>query len=157
MIRFVRIAIAFIILIMLVACSKPSMRYYPAKPENAASLNEGELLFRLRSTNITVLPRTTSEAKNSFEAVTPMDVCKPKETPDTTQQNIPAKPKQAKNRDRNAYLNASNTLPAGQTTNPENEKKYNEQYRHRAVQRHEPEKDPEACSGSFSTAFEMAV
>lgn len=77
---------------MLVACSKPSMRYHRAEPVNAASLNEGEMLFKLRSTNITVLPRSASAANNSLDAVAPSDVCKKE---NKNNKNAPSKPKQA--------------------------------------------------------------
>jgi hypothetical protein len=56
------------------------MRYFQAAPENTASLKEGEMLFKLRSTNITILPGSACQAKNSLDAATPANACKKNDT-----------------------------------------------------------------------------
>lgn len=62
------ILVVFIMISILLACAKPSMLYREAKPKDAKSLKEGEMLFKLRSTNITIL---SGAASAKAESVTP--------------------------------------------------------------------------------------
>jgi hypothetical protein len=117
MVIIVRIIIALTMLIMVAACgtfSKPSMRYHLADEKKDASLKEGEMLFKLRSTNITVLPRSAVAAsdKNSLDTVEPADICKPD----------PPKPKEEKQVG-NAAGAALSTPPAVKPAVSANEKK----------------------------------
>jgi hypothetical protein len=56
------------------------MRYREAMPDDATSLKEGEILFKLRSTNIAILPRSTNASTDTWSALKPSDACDKKNT-----------------------------------------------------------------------------
>jgi len=65
---------AVLILVPLAACGTPEVVYRPASDADIRTQTDGELLFHLRSTNITVLPPADEKAKPG-DVVAAADVC----------------------------------------------------------------------------------
>jgi hypothetical protein len=118
--RIVIVFVVFIMMSMLLACGKPSMLYRKAEPKDAMSLKEGEMLFKLRSTNIAILPGSASaksasgkasDTQDTSLATKPSEVCKDKKNQADCLADVIVKPIAISDDDGSHYI----AIPADQS------------------------------------------